>query len=342
MTSDLILYTTEDGLTEIQLKAIDGTVWLSQAEIAELFSTTKQNVSHHIASILEDKELTAEATVKEYLTVQKEGERQVQRNIITYNLDMILAVGYRVKSPRGIQFRKWATTTLREYLIKGFVMNDERLKNPQGWDYFDEWLERVREIRASEKRFYQKIRDIFALSTDYKNDEKASQDFFAEVQNKMLHAVTGHTAPELIVKRADPKKPNMNLQSWSGSRVRKHDVIVAKNYLVQPEIKELDRIVTMFLDYAEDRLSQRQQLTMDNWREYVDRFIQFNERQLLQDKGRMNRPQANRIAEQYYEEFDTARRHYEAIAADKADEALATNEDSLGVKKPKKKKDVSE
>jgi hypothetical protein len=339
MTSDLILYTTEDGLTKIEFRPIDGTVWLTQIEIADLFMTSKQNVSLHLKNIFESKELDEQSVVKESLTTASDGKNYLTK---TYNLDAILAVGYRVKSARGTQFRTWATTTLREYLIKGFVMNDERLKNPQGWDYFDEWLERVREIRASEKRFYQKIRDIFALSTDYKNDEKASQDFFAEVQNKMLHAVTGHTAPELIVKRADPKKPNMNLQSWSGSRVRKHDVIIAKNYLVQSEIKELDRIVTMFLDYAEDRLSQRQQLTMDNWREYVDRFIQFNERQLLQDKGRMNRPQANRIAEQYYEEFDTARRHYEAIAADKADESLATTEDSLGVKKPKKKKDASE
>lgn len=339
MTNDLILYITEDGLTKIEFRPIDGTVWLTQIEIADLFMTSKQNVSLHLKNIFESKELDAQSVVKKSLTTASDGKSYLTK---TYNLDAILAVGYRVKSARGTQFRTWATTTLREYLIKGFVMNDERLKNPQGWDYFDEWLERVREIRASEKRFYQKIRDIFALSIDYKNDEKASQDFFAEVQNKMLHAVTGHTAPELIVKRADPKKPNMNLQSWSGSRVRKHDVIVAKNYLAQSEIKELDRIVTMFLDYAEDRLSQRQQLTMDNWPGYVDRFIQFNERQLLQDKGRMNRPQINKIAEQYYEEFDTARRHYEAIAADKADESLATTENSLGVKKPKKKKDVLE
>ena len=218
--SELILYTSDDGQTRLHLRVETESIWLSQLEIAELFQTTKQNVSLHAKNIFEDKELTVEATVKESLTVQNEGGRQVQRKLTYYNLDLILAIGYRVRSPRGVQFRQWASTHLKEFLRKGFVMDDERLKNPTAWDYFDELLERIREIRASEKRFYQKVRDLFALSSDYLAREKDTALFFAEVQNKLLYATTGSTAAELVLKRSDPSQPNMALTSWAGSRVR--------------------------------------------------------------------------------------------------------------------------
>ena len=217
----------------MQLRADGKTVWLTQLEIAELFQTTKQYVSLHPQNIFEEGELRPEATVKESLTVQTEGGRQVQRTITYFNLDLILAIGYRVRSPRGTQFRQWATAHLREFLVKGFVMDDERLKNPGGWDYFDELLARIREIRASEKRFYQKVRDLFALSSDYKGREQDTQLFFAEAQNKLLYAATRHTAAELIVSRADSAQPNLALMTWSGSRVRKQDAIIAKNYLTR-------------------------------------------------------------------------------------------------------------
>lgn len=217
---EVILYRTEDGLAEINLRAIEGSVWLTQLEIAELFATTKQNVSLHIKNILHEKELAEDSVVKESLTTASDGKRYKTK---LFSLPMILAVGYRVRSPRGTQFRQWATRHLAEYLIKGFVMDDERLKQPGGWDYFDELLARIREIRASEKRFYQKVRDLFALSTDYGDDEKAAQLFFAEVQNKLLYAVTQKTAAEIVVSRASPDAPNMNLTSWTGSRVRKQE-----------------------------------------------------------------------------------------------------------------------
>jgi hypothetical protein len=249
--SDLVLYTSNDGRTRLDLRIEGRTVWLTQLEIAELFQTTKQNVSLHAKNIFADGELSPEATVKESLTVQNEGNREVKRTIAYYNLDLILAIGYRVRSPRGTQFRQWATTHLREFLVKGFVMDDQRLKDPKGWDYFDELLARIREIRASEKRFYQKVRDLFALSSDYAADDSSTQIFFAEVQNKLHFAATGLTAAEIIVCRADPDQANMSLTNWSGSRVRKHDVIIAKNYLTEDEIDTLNRLVVIFLEQAE-------------------------------------------------------------------------------------------
>ncbi|MDD3761188.1 MAG: virulence RhuM family protein [Acidithiobacillus sp.] len=238
---ELILYTADDGSVSIQLRAEGGTVWITQAEMAAMFQTSKQNISLHIKNVLAEGELRERATVKESLTVQTEGTRQVRRTNLLYNLDMILAVGYRVRSLRGTQFRQWATTHLREYLIKGFVLDDARLKEPGGWGYFDELLERIRDIRASEKRFYQKVRDIYTTAVDYDSRSEAAQLFFKKVQNKMLWAVTGHTAPELIAGRADPGQPNMGLTTWQGSRVRKQDVTIAKNYLNHEEIEELDR-----------------------------------------------------------------------------------------------------
>lgn len=347
--NSLIIYRTEDGLTEIQLKAIDGTVWLSQAEIAELFSSSKQNVSHHITSIFEDGELTPAATVKEYLTVQKEGAREVRRNITTYNLDMILAVGYRIKSPRGTQFRIWATTTLREYLVKGFVMNDERLKSAGGGDYFDELLARIREIRASEKLFYQKVKDIYIKSVDYDARSDQAQLFFKTVQNKMLYAVTGMTAAELVKSRSDAALPNMGLTTWDGAKkgrgIRKSDVVTAKNYLKQDELDTLNRIVTMFLDLAEDTAIRRQSMHMKDWEVRLDEFLRFNERAVLTHAGSISHDRAEQIAHEHYATFDANRRKQEAILAEReAAEDLkvleAAEKTAVAVKKTRKKKDA--
>lgn len=317
--SNLILYTSDDGRTRLDLRVEGETVWLSQLEIAELFQTTKQNISLHANNIFEDGELSPEATVKESLTVQTEGNREVKRDIRLYNLDLILAIGYRVRSPRGVQFRQWASTHLKEYLVKGFVMDDERLKSPGGWDYFDELLARIREIRASEKRFYQKVRDLFALSSDYQAREQETQRFFAEVQNKLLFAVAGRTAAELVIDRANPDEPNMALTTWSGSRVRKHDVIVAKNYLSADEVDTLNRLVVIFLEQAELRAKQRQDLTLDYWRENIDRMLEFNEQAVLEGAGSVSRDQMKQIAQERYEDFDAKRREAEAIEADAED-----------------------
>jgi len=317
--SDLVLYTSEDGKTQLHLRVDGHTVWLTQLEIAELFQTSKNNVSLHTKNIFEEGELTREATVKESLTVQIEGNREVKRSIQLYNLDLILAIGYRVRSPRGTQFRQWATTHLREFIIKGFVMDDERLKNPGGWDYFDELLARIRDIRASEKRFYQKVRDLFALSSDYQVQRKETQLFFAEVQNKLLYAVTGHTAAELIVGRADPAQPNMALTTWSGSRVRKHDVIVAKNYLGEDEVDTLNRLVVIFLEQAELRVKTRKDLTLGYWRQNVDRMLEFNEQAVLDGAGSISREEMKVIAEERYDAFDSKRRKQEALDADAED-----------------------
>lgn len=315
---ELVLYPTEDGSARFYLRAEDGTVWLTQAELAELFQTSKQNISLHIKNILAEGE-QAESTVKFYLTVQTEGERRVRRKVYLYKLDMILAVGYRVKSPRGTQFRQWATAHLKEYLVKGFVMDDERLKDPVGWDYFDELLQRIREIRASEQRFYQKVRNLFALSVDYKDDPAAAGQFFAVVQNKMLFAVTRQTAAEIVMQRADPEQPNMALTNWKAGRVRKTDVIVAKNYLDAAEVEELNRIAVMFLDYAEDRASKRRDIHMADWKQYVDNFIAFNERPLLKGAGQISHERMQQVAHERYAEFDAKRRKTEALAADAED-----------------------
>jgi len=317
--SELLLYTSDDGRIRLDLRIDGQTVWLTQLEIAELFQTTKQNVSLHAKNIFGDGELTSEATVKESLTVQTEGKREVQRTLHLYNLDLILAIGYRVRSPRGVQFRQWASTHLKEYLVKGFVMDDERLKNPGGWDYFDELLARIREIRASEKRFYQKVRDLFALSADYRSDDRDAQMFFAEVQNKLLYAVTRQTAAEIVVARADPQAPNMALTNWSGSRVRKHDVIVAKNYLVTDEIDILNRLVVIFLEQAELRARERKQLTLDYWRHNVDRLLEFNERPVLDHAGKISNVDMKTIAKQRYDSFNDQRRIAEAKQADVED-----------------------
>ncbi|HBN8310271.1 virulence RhuM family protein [Pseudomonas aeruginosa] len=332
---ELILYTAEDGSAAIQLRAEGGTVWLTQLEMASLFDTSKQNVSLHIKNILAEGELSP-AVVKEYLTTASDGKNYKTK---AYSLDMILAVGYRVRSPRGTQFRQWATTHLREYLVKGFVLDDARLKEPGGWDYFDELLARIRDIRASEKRFYQKIRDIYATAVDYDSRSEAAQLFFKKVQNKMLWAVTGHTAPELIAGRADPALPNMGLTNWAGGRVRKQDVTIAKNYLSREEIEALDRIVVMYLDYAEDQAQRRRTLTMRDWEDKLDAFLQFNEREVLTHAGKLRADVAEKLVLERYESFDAARREATRLAADAEDiAALEQTERQLEGKGRGKKK----
>ena len=314
--AELILYTTEDGQATFQLRVADGSVWLTQLELAALFQTTKQNVSLHTRNVLAEGELREASVVKESLTTAADGKQYSTR---VYNLEMILAVGYRVRSLRGTQFRQWATTRLREFLVKGFVMDDARLKTPGGLDYFDELLARIREIRASEKRFYQKVRDLYATAVDYDAASEAAQSFFKKVQNKMLWAVTGQTAAELIEKRADPSLPNMGLTAWTGPRVRKTDVGVAKNYLQKPEIEELDRIVVMYLDYAEDQARRRKTATMDEWAERLDAFLRFNQRDLLTHAGKVRAEVAEALAKDRFDAFDAERRRMEAIRADADD-----------------------
>ena len=329
--SGLILYTSEDGKSRIQLRAEGHTVWLTQAEIAELFDVTAENVRQHLKNIFSDNELEAERTAKDSLVVQNEGGRSVRRTLTLYNLDAILAVGYRVRSPRGVQFRRWASTALKEYLIRGFVMDDERLKNPDGRpDYFDEMLARIRDIRASEKRFYQKVRDLFALSVDYDKTDRATQVFFATVQNLLLYAVTGQTAAELILARANPDDPHFGLRAWSGGRVRKHDILIAKNYLSEDEIDTLNRLVVIFLETAELRAKSRREIPMRFWMENVGQIIASNGFPLLKRAGSVSHDQMEAATSERYLAFDEQRKQQEARAADAADAAeLAAIENKI-------------
>jgi hypothetical protein len=335
--NDLILYTTEDGRSQIKLRAQEQTVWLTQLEMAELFDATKQNISLHLKNVFEDGELDSVATVKESLTVQIEGSREVQRPVALYNLDAILAVGYRVRSPRGVQFRRWASTILKEYLSKGFVMDDERLKNPDGRpDYFDEMLARIRDIRASEKRFYQKVRDLFALASDYDKTDKATQVFFATVQNLLIFAVTGQTAAELITTRANPADPHFGLLAWKGDKVRKADIVVAKNYLTEDEIDTLNRLVVIFLETAELRAKSKQETRMAFWKQNVDQIISSNGFPLLSHAGAISHEQMEARTGELYLQFDKDRKRQEARAADQQDEAdLAALETKIK-RRPKK------
>jgi len=332
---ELILYTSEDGSTSVRLRAEGGTVWLTQLELAELFQTSKQNISLHVKNVLAEGELSENSVVKEYLTTAADGKNYQTK---LYNLDMILSVGYRVKSLRGTQFRQWATTHLREYLVKGFVMDDARLKEPGGWDYFDELLERIREIRASEKRFYHKVKDIYSTAVDYDPKSDEAQLFFKKVQNKMLWAVTGKTAAALITGRANPSLPNMGLKSWHGNRVRQQDVTVAKNYLDQPEIDQLNRIVVMYLDYAELQAMNRKTISMREWAEKLDAFLSFNEREVLTHPGKVSHEVAEKLALEHYTKFDAQRREAERVAADREDmKVLEDVEKKLDSKKRGKK-----
>ncbi|MBR0269486.1 MAG: virulence RhuM family protein [Prevotella sp.] len=314
---NIIIYRTADGRASVALFAKDGKIWLNQQQMAELFATSKPNISMHIANILKERELHKDSVVKEFLTTAADGKNY---NVVFYSLEMIIAVGYRVRGVRGTQFRQWATEHLTEYLVKGFTMDDERLKNPDGRpDYFDELLLRIRDIRASEKRFYQKIRDLFALSSDYEKSDKATQMFFAETQNKLLYAVTHKTAAELIVSRADASQPNMGLTTWKGSIVRKGDVVIAKNYLQNEEIDSLNRLVDIFLTSAEERVKGRRDLTLDYWRKNVDSLLTFQEKDILQGAGSMTNYEAEETAKQVYDVFNTKRKQLEAQAADADD-----------------------
>jgi hypothetical protein len=319
MPDMLILYTTEDGRSQIQLRAEHQTVWLTQSEMAELFNTSKQNISLHLKNIFADKELSEGSVVKDSLTTAGDGK---QYRTALYNLDAILAVGYRVRSPRGVQFRRWASTVLKEFLLKGFVMDDERLKNPDGRpDYFDEMLARIREIRASEKRFYQKVRELFALSVDYDKTDRATGDFFATVQNMLLYAVTRHTAAEIVTARADPDDSHFGLLTWKGAKVRKQDILIAKNYLTEDEIDTLNRLVLIFLETAELRTKSRREIRMDFWRENVGQIITSNGFPLLTHAGSVSQAQMEQTTSARYIEFDQRRRQREALDADATDEA---------------------
>ena len=338
--SALILYTTEDGRSQIKLRADQQTVWLTQLEMADLFDATKQNISLHLKNIFEYGELDPAATVKESLTVQIEGGRGVRRPVTIYNLDAILAVGYRVRSPRGVQFRRWASTILKEYLVKGFAMDDERLKNPDGRpDYFDEMLERIRDIRASEKRFYQKVRDLFALSSDYDKTDQAAQVFFAMVQNLLLYAVTRKTAAELISARANPADPHFGLLAWKGSptsRVRKADIVVAKNYLTEDEIDTLNRLVVIFLETAELRAKNKQETRTAFWKQNVDQIIASNGFPLLTHAGAISHEQMEAKTSALYQGYDQQRKAREAKEADAGDEADLKAIESKINRRPKK------
>ena len=312
---ELVVYRSDDGSTRVQLRAVEGTVWLTQAQIAELYDTSVSNIAHIMRRVLDDGEVTL-ATIDSESKVQQEGSRTVRREVKIYNLDMVLAVGYRVTSPHAVHFRQWATTVLREYLVKGFVLDDRRLKDPRATDYFDELLDRIRDIRASEKRFYQKVREVFAASSvDYDGTADAARTFFATIQNKLCFAVTGHTAAELVVKRCDPTARNLGLTTWDGDRVRKKDVDVAKNYLTEPEVSELNRLTTMFLDFAEDRARRRQEVRMADWVTQTDRFLVFNEREVLDGPGRVSAVSAKEITAGRYAEFEQRRRDEEAERA---------------------------
>ena len=313
----IIIYKTEDGKVKISLFAKDGSVWLNQNQLADLFDTSVPNISMHISNILKDNELSPNSVIKNYLTTACDGKNY---EVTFYSLDMILAIGFRVRSKRGVQFRQWANQYLKEFMVKGFVMDDERLKNPDGRpDYFDELLARIRDIRASEKRFYQKIRDLFMLSSDYDKTDKATQMFYAQTQNKILYAITGQTAAELIVSRADASQNNMALTSWEGNIVRKGDIYIAKNYLTDDEIDSLNRFVMVFLESAELRAKNRQDITMDFWRENINRIIEFNDKKVLKGNGSVSNEQMKTIVRKVYDEFEVKRKQYDAQQADLED-----------------------
>jgi hypothetical protein len=296
---DIIIYNTDDGKMSVSLMSKDGNVWLNQNHLAELFDTSVPNISMHISNILKENELDANSVIKDYLTTASDGKKY---NVTFYSLDMILAIGFRVRSKRGTQFRQWANRNLKEYMIKGFLLDDERLKSPDGRpDYYDELLKRIRDIRASEKRFYQKVRDLFSLSSDYDSTDKATQMFFAETQNKLLYAIAGKTAAEIIVSRANASQPNMALTSWNGKIVRKQDIYIAKNYLTDDELDSLNRLVTIFLETAELQVKDRKDITMKFWRENVDGIITFNRKNLLTGKGNISNAQMEKFVENMYE-----------------------------------------
>ncbi|MBN2640349.1 MAG: virulence RhuM family protein [Victivallales bacterium] len=319
---EILIYAADDGSVKLDVKLENETLWMTQSDMAELFQTTVSNINKHIKNIYEEKELEGKSTIEDFSIVRLEGERHVERKISHYNLDMIISVGYRVKSVIATRFRMWATERLREYIIKGFTMDDERLKNPAVGnskvpDYFDEMLERIRDIRASERRMYLQVKDIIALAVDYEPSFRETTLLFSSIQNKLHFAVTGMTAPELIIARADASKPNMNLTNWQKDKVRKSDVTVAKNYLKEEEITELNRIVTMCLDYAEDQARRRKQIFLQDWETKIDQFLEFNERNVLHGSGSKKRADANQHASREYDKFDETRREKHLLQSEK-------------------------
>ena len=322
-TGKILIYQNEKGDTKIDVYFEDDTIWMTQSAMCDLYQVAKSSISEHISHIFKDGELDPQATVRKFRTVQLEGARQVTRERDCYNLDMILAVGYRVRSNVGMHFRRWASNVLTEYMKKGFVLNDERLRNPRefGADYFDELLERIRDIRASEKRVYQKVKEIFALSVDYDSQSRIAQNFFKSVQNKLEYAATGHTAPEIIATRADASKDNMGLTAFKGAKVRRGDVTVAKNYMTHEEISTLNLIVNMYLDYAELQAKGHHPMHMADWENKLGDFLRFNGREVLENFGTVKREVAEKLALEQYEQYDAHRRALEA--ADDVDKLAA-------------------
>ena len=315
--NQIIIYNTLDGKSSVSLFAKDGKVWMSQNQLAELFDTSVPNVSMHIKNIFEDNELSKNSVIKDYLTTALDSKNY---NVVFYSLEMILAIGFRVRSKRGVQFRQWANYNLKQYMVKGFIMDDERLKNPNGRDdYFDELLARIRDIRASEKRFYQKLRDLLSLSSDYDPSDKATQMFYAQTQNKILYAITSKTAAEIIVARADADKPNMALSNWKGAKVRKQDIYTAKNYLTEDEIDSLNRFVVVFLETAELRAKDRQDIDTKFWQNNIDKIIQLNDKVLFNHKGSISNEQMKNQVKAIYEQFNQNRLKIEAKQADELD-----------------------
>jgi hypothetical protein len=332
--SSIILYQTEDGRTRIRCRFEAETIWLTQKLMAELFRKDVRTINEHIHNIFAEGELSEESVIRKFRITAADGKSYETQH---YNLEVVIAVGYRVKSPRGTQFRQWATARLNEYLVKGFTLDDERLKNPPGkghTDYFDELLERIRDIRSSERRMYLRVREILALAADYLPSEPETQVFFQTVQNKLHFAATGKTAPELIAERADSAQPNMGLTAWKSGVVRKGDVTVAKNYLREAEINELNRIVVMFLDFAEDQARRRKQIFLHNWQSRLEDFLRLNERAILPDAGKVSREQADAIAEQEYDRF-AARRRAQLEDESEADTLKQLEDEVKKLPKPK-------
>ncbi|WP_019780592.1 virulence RhuM family protein [Streptococcus sobrinus] len=305
MDNDVIIYKTEDGKDSIELHLDNGTVWLTQQELAELFQTTKQNISKHIKAIFSDKELTEEATVNYQLTVQKEGTREVGRQVAYYNLDMILAVGYRVRSSRGVQFRNYASTVLKDYLIKGFAMDDERLKNLGGGSYFKELLERIRDIRSGEKVFYRQVLDLFATSSDYDSQSLEAKHFFATVQNKMHYAINHQTASESVYGRIDSDKEFLGLTTFKGELPTLREAKVAKNYLSEKELRSLNQLVSGYLEFAERQAEREQIMTMADWIEHVDRILLATGEDLLSGNGSISQKQMSEKVEAEYKRYQS-------------------------------------
>jgi len=317
---EMILYQTDDGLVKLEVRLLNESLWMTQNDMAQLFQCSTDNVSLHLKNIFEEGELEQEATTEEFSVVRLEGEREVQRRLTFYNLDAVISVGYRVKSLIATRFRIWATQRLREYIVKGFVMDDERLKNPPGPDvpdYFDEMLERIRDIRASEKRVYLRVREIFAMAADYAPNAEETKRFYSTIQNKLHYATTGMTGPEIIKRRADHSKPDMGLTSHKHNSIRKSDVTVAKNYLAENEIDELNRIVVMWLDFAEDQTKRRRQVFLNDWETRLDDFLRFNDRDVLSGSGTVKKTSADAHAVKEYEEFAVERRRLKEIEAEK-------------------------